>query len=112
MAYDQIVGKILLVLLCTTLAACSFVFVREPSGAALKDPRVPLECTSSRSLPLADLVIGAVAGGLIAATTYTAIQSVNDDCPACSNGKKPAALAAFLVVSPWWISSAVGFSDT
>ena len=90
--------------------ACSFVFVKEPKQTP---PQVPLECTASNALPLADAVIGAVLGGLVFATTYAAIDSFNDECTGgCYRPWKPALLATFLVVSPWGISSIVGLSDT
>jgi hypothetical protein len=98
------------------LPACSFVFVKEQNEATVRDPSVPISCTSSRMWPLADLVVGAILGGLAFGATYTAISELNDEEP-CANGGcysswKAPSLAAFLVVSPWWISSAVGFSDT
>ena len=98
--------------LVALVPACSFAFVREPDGPALKDTRLPIECTASRSLPVTDAVIGAVLGGAIGAVTYTAIEEAREENPGLYRGTGPALLAAFLVVSPWWISSAVGFSDT
>jgi hypothetical protein len=106
-------GRALLVLMCVLVSACSFVFVKEPNESKAATPEQALACTTSRAMPFTDLALGAVLGGLAAATTYAAIESVNDeDCRDCFRGTKPAILAAFLVVSPWWISSAVGFSDT
>jgi hypothetical protein len=61
---------------------------------------------------------GAVLGGLVFATTYAAGEHFYDDTVGdcgpepCYHPWKPATLGAFLVVSPWWISSAVGLSDT
>jgi hypothetical protein len=105
-----------LVLICAFVPACSFAFVKEPNETALRDPQNPVSCTTSRMMPLVDLLVGAVLGGLVFATTYAAVDSFNDDVD-CANGGcyhpwKPATLGAFLVVSPWWISSAVGVADT
>ena len=102
-----------LVLALALLSGCSLAFVRElPSGSA-NEPTMPITCTTSRAMPTADLVLGAVMAGAVAAATYAAIERVNDMCVGdCYHAWKPATLAAFLVVSPWWISSAVGFSDT
>ena len=102
-------------LLALTCASCSFTFVKEPNDAMLKG-KAPLTCTTSRALPLTDLAIGAVLGGLVFATTYVAVESFNDE-PSCQpNGCYrawgPALIGSFLVVSPWGISSAVGFSET
>jgi hypothetical protein len=94
---------------------CSFVLVREPNEAARKDPNVALDCTTSRAMPLTDLLIGAALGALVVGATYSAVQDFNEDCTPgqdCYSATKPALLGAFLVVSPWWISSAVGLSDT
>jgi hypothetical protein len=97
---------------CALLAGCSFAFVREHSGRA-SDPDAPLTCTTSRAMPTTDLVIGAVMASAVAAVTYAAVERFNDMCVGeCYHAWKPTTLAAFLVVSPWWISSAVGFSDT
>lgn len=105
-----------LVLLVALLPACSFVLVKEQNAATVRDPNVPISCTSARTWPLVDLVLGAVLAGAVFATTYAAVDSFNDEEPCSSGGCyhpwKPATLGAFLVVSPWWISSAVGFSDT
>lgn len=104
-----------LALACAVLPACSFVLVNEPRSIEVSDPRVALQCTTSRAAPAIDGLLGAVLGGAVAALTYTAIERANADCPvpgACTRGAGPAVLAAFLVVSPWWISSAVGLSDT
>ena len=100
--------------LVALLPACSFAFVKELDGPAVRDARLPAECTISRSLPVTDAVIGAIIGGAVGATTYMTIEKWRDDedCPNCMRGTGPALLAAFLMVSPWWISSAVGFSDT
>jgi hypothetical protein len=105
-----------LVLICALVPACSFVAVKDVNEATLNDPQVPVSCTTSRMMPLVDLLAGAILGGLVFATTYSAVENFNDD-EACANGGcyhawKPATLGAFLVVSPWWISSAVGLSDT
>lgn len=97
------------------MAACSFAFVREPQATARTNPQVPLECTLSRALPLADLAIGLALGALVAGTTYAFIQEANEECTPgrdCFGATGPVLLGTFLVVSPWWISSAVGFSDT
>jgi hypothetical protein len=100
---------------CALLPACSFAFVDGPSHEMLTH-KAPMTCTTSRTLPLADLVIGAAVGGLVFGATYSAIQDFNEDedCAAgqCTGAFGPALLGSFLVVSPWWISSAVGFSDT
>lgn len=95
------------------LPACSFAFVKEPSEAMLTK-QAPLTCTTSRALPLTDLVIGAALGGLVFATTYTAIEDFNQECSpgSCYRPWGPALIGTFLVVSPWWISSAVGVSET
>jgi hypothetical protein len=104
--------KALLVAGIVMLAGCSFVFVRDLDSTP-NDRNVPVTCTTSRAMPATDLVLGAVLGGLVAAVTYSAIEHFNDMCVGeCYHAWKPATLAAFLVVSPWWISSAVGFSDT
>lgn len=73
-----------------------------------------LACTTSRAMPIADIVLGAVMGGLVAAATYVAVEELNEVCGAggCYRPWKPALLASFLVVSPWGISAAVGISDT
>jgi hypothetical protein len=84
------------------------LFVREVDRSA-----APISCTTSRTLPATDLVVGAVMASAVAAITYHAVEGFNDRCEGdCYHPWKPATLAAFLVVSPWWISSAVGFSDT
>lgn len=107
-----------LVLICAFVPACSFAFVKDQNEAQLADPQVPVSCTTSRLMPLLDFAIGAVLGGLVFATTYSAIHEYNDEREAgCAGGGcytpwKPALLGSFLVVSPWWISSAVGLSDT
>jgi hypothetical protein len=89
------------------------VLVREPKEAALRDPNVPPDCTTSRTAPLVDLGIGGAFAGFVFGATYAAINELNEECTGnCYTPWKPALLAAFLVVSPWWISSAVGFSDT
>jgi hypothetical protein len=110
--YDRIVGNRLLALGYIALTGCSLVLVREPKEAALRDPKLPPDCTTSNVAPLLDLVLGAAMGGGVAAVTYGAVEGFNDDCPNCYTPWKPAALAAFLVTSPWWIISAIGFSDT
>ena len=101
----------LLVLTC--VSACSFAFVKEPNDAMLTQ-RAPLTCTTSRALPATDLAIGAALGALVFATTYAAVQDFNKECAPeqCYRPWGPALLGSFLVTSPWWISSAVGFSDT
>jgi hypothetical protein len=101
-----------LVLACA-MPACSFAFVQGPSDAMLRK-QAPATCTTSRALPVVDLALGAVLGGLVFATTYKAVDSFNDECAPgqCYRPWGPALIGAFLVVSPWWISSAVGFSDT
>jgi hypothetical protein len=102
-----------MILACAVLSACSFTFVKDVDEPARTDRRMPISCTTSRALPVTDLVIGAALGGFVAVATYMAIESANDEgCPNCLSSTKPALLATFLVVSPWWISSAVGFSDT
>ena len=94
-------------LVCALLSGCSLVFVEDVN------PRAPGTCTTSRALPVTDLVVGALAGGAVAAVTYGMVQRINGMCVGdCYHPWKPATLAAFLVVSPWWISSAIGFSDT
>jgi hypothetical protein len=96
---------------CALLAGCSFAFVRDLDGTTA--PRAPITCTASRAMPVTDLALGAILGGLVAATTYAAIQRFNDMCVGeCYHAWKPTTLATFLAVSPWWISAAVGFSDT
>ncbi|HUQ08626.1 MAG TPA: hypothetical protein VM261_39310 [Kofleriaceae bacterium] len=104
-----------LLIACALLPACSFAFVDGPSHEMLTR-QAPMTCTTSRTLPLADLVIGAVVGGFVFGATYSAIQDFNEDesCAAgqCTGPVGPALLGGFLMVSPWWISSAVGFSDT
>jgi hypothetical protein len=101
---------------CLLLSGCSFVLVKEPSPSAVRDPNVPLECTRSRSIPAADLAIGAVLATLVFTVTYSAVKSFNADSECVGEGCyipwKPSTLAAFLVGSPWWISGAVGMSDT
>lgn len=94
-------------------SACSFAFVTEPNDAMLKK-QAPLTCTTSRALPAIDLAIGAALGTLVFATTYMAVQDFNDECAPgqCYRPWGPALLGTFLVVSPWGISSAVGFSET
>jgi hypothetical protein len=105
-----------LVLIGALVPACSFVAVKDVNEATLNDPQVPVSCTTSRIVPLVDLLAGAILGGLVFAATYAAVDGFNDDVD-CGNGGcyhpwKPATLGTFLVVSPWWISSAVGFADT
>jgi hypothetical protein len=96
-----------------TLTGCSLVFVREPEHGTLVGANAPITCTTSRALPTTDLALGAIMGALVAAVTYSAVERFNDMCVGeCYHAWKPATLAAFLVVSPWWISSAVGYSDT
>ena len=100
-------------LACAMLAGCSLVFVRELDEGKRRDPKLPITCTTSRAMPATDLVLGAVAAGAVFAATYVAVERFNDMCVGeCYHPWKPATMAAFLVVSPWWISSAVGFSDT
>ena len=95
------------------VSGCSLAFVRELPERRATDPSVPITCTTSRAMPTSDLVLGAVMAGAVAAVTYAAVERFNDMCVGdCYHPWKPATLAAFLVVSPWWISSAVGFSDT
>ena len=100
-------------LACVLLSGCSFTFVNEPNEAMLTR-KAPLSCTTSRSMPYTDLALGSILGAAIFVTTYEAIESFNDECSPgnCYRAWKPALLAAFLVASPWLISSAVGFSDT
>ena len=76
--------------------------------------QAPLTCTTSRALPATDLAIGAALGALVFATTYMAVEDFNDECAPgqCYRPWGPALLGTFLVVSPWGISSAVGFSET
>jgi hypothetical protein len=101
-----------LVVACV-LPACSFVFVEEPTDA-MRKKQAAVTCTTSRALPVVDLTVGAILGGLVFGTTYAAVESFNEECAngQCYRPWGPALLASFLVVSPWWISSAVGFSDT
>jgi hypothetical protein len=101
-------------LACALVPACSAAFVQDLPHA-VTDRSVPLECTSSRAMPIADLVIGTVFGAFVAATTYEFVRKANENCPmpgGCYTPWKPALLATFLAVSPWGISSAVGFADT
>ena len=100
-------------LLLCVVPACSFVFVQEPTEAMLTR-QAPIACTTSRAMPVTDLAIGAILGSLVFATTYSAVESFNDECSPepCYRPWGPALLASFLVVSPWGISSAVGFSET
>ena len=98
--------------LVALVPACSFAFVKEPDGPALNDVSVSIDCTSERTLPIADAVIGAVLGGLVAANVYAILDRTPEDSAERIDPKGPALLGAFLIVSPWWISSAVGFSDT
>lgn len=100
-------------MVCALLPACSFVFVDGPNDAMLTRQE-PVTCTTSRVLPVVDLVIGAALGALVFGTTYSAIEDFNQDCSPgqCYRPWGPALLGGFLVVSPWWISSAVGVSDT
>ena len=94
------------------LAGCSIAFVRELDERRTTAP-APVTCTTSRAMPATDLAVGAVLGALVSGVTYSAVEHFNDMCVGeCYHAWKPATLAAFLVVSPWWISSAVGFSDT
>ena len=76
--------------------------------------QAPLTCTKSRALPATDLAIAAVLGALVFTTTYVAVQEFNEECAPgqCYRPWGPALLGSFLVVSPWGISSAVGFSET
>ncbi len=98
---------------CALLPACSLVLVREPKEAAWRNASVPPDCTTSNVAPLADFLIGAALAGLVAASTYAAVEEINADCTGnCYTPWKPALLGSFLVVSPWWISGAVGLSDT
>jgi len=103
-----------LVLICAFVPACSFAFVKDQNEAQLADPQVPVSCTTSRMMPMLDFVIGAALAGLVFGATYTAVNDFNDECTGggCYTPWKPALLGSFLVVSPWWISSAVGLSDT
>jgi len=100
----------LVALMC---ASCSFAFVKEPNDAMLTN-KAPLTCTTSRALPLTDLAIGAALGTLVFATTYVAIDHANQDLEPSQRYRPwgPALIGSFLVVSPWGISSAVGFSET
>lgn len=102
-----------LALVLVLTSACSFAFVREPNEAMLTD-QAPITCTTSRAMPIVDVVVGAILGSLVFATTYAAVESFNDECSPgqCYRPWGPALIGSFLVVSPWWISSAVGFSDT
>lgn len=105
-----------LLVACALLPACSFAFVDGPTAPMIKK-EVPVTCTTSRVLPAVDLLIGAALGAFVFATVYSAIEEVNDEDGGCSPGQcytawKPAAVGTFLVVSPWWISAAVGTSDT
>ncbi len=102
-----------LLALCLCLSGCSFAFVKEPTDSMLRN-EAPLTCTTSRALPTLDLAIGTLLGSLVFITTYAAVEELNE---ACSPGRcyppwGPALIGSFLVVSPWGISSAVGFSDT
>jgi hypothetical protein len=107
------VGLRRLVLVCALLPACSFVFVKEPSEAMLRK-QAPLTCTTSRAMPLTDLAIGAALGALVFAATYAMVEDFNEECSSgqCYRPWGPALIGSFLVVSPWGISSAVGFSET
>lgn len=106
-------GRHLCALVCVLATGCSFTFVVEPDDAMLTH-KAPVTCTTSRVLPVTDLVIGTVLAGLVFGATHAAVDSFNDECSpgGCYTPWKPALLAAFLVTSPWFISSAVGFSDT
>jgi len=100
-------------LACAVLSGCSFAFVHELDEGIATGPSIPISCTTSRAMPVADLVLGAVMAGAAAAVTYAAVERIDEMCVGeCYHPWKPATLAGFLVVSPWWISSAVGFSDT
>lgn len=105
-----------LLVVCALLPACSLAFVKDPpTPAAIQDRNAPLDCTPSRALPMLDIAIGALLGGFVAGTTYHFVEESAKDCPvagACRGGTGPAVVAGFLVVSPWWISAAVGISDT
>jgi hypothetical protein len=48
------------------------------------------------------------------ATTYAAVEELNQECSpgACYRPWGPALIGAFLAMSPWGVSSAVGFSET
>ncbi len=99
---------------CVLMTGCSFAFVDGPSVAMVRH-EVPATCTTSRTLPATDLVIGAAMGAAIFATIYGAIDSFNDDADPGAQFERPwgpALIGAFLVSSPWLISAAVGFSDT
>jgi hypothetical protein len=103
--------RALLVAGIVMLAGCSFAFVRDLDEP--KATQAPLTCTTSRAMPVTDVAVGAVLGALVAATTYAAVESFNEMCVGeCYHTWKPTTLATFLVVSPWWISAAVGYSDT
>jgi len=95
------------------MSACSVVFVKEPTSAMLTR-QAPLTCTTSLAMPVADLTIGAILGSTVFATTYAAVDRFNDECfpEPCYRPWGPALIAAFLAVSPSWVSSAIGFSDT
>ena len=91
-------------------SACSFAFVKEPNDAMLTK-KAPLTCTTSRSLPVVDLVIGTAIGAMVFAATYAAVERFNDECASgqCYRPWGPALLGSFLMGSPWWISSASAF---
>jgi hypothetical protein len=65
------------VLPLVVVTGCSFAFVRELDEGKTT-PSAPVTCTTSRSMPATDLALGAVLGGLVAAVTYSAVESFND----------------------------------
>lgn len=94
------------------LSACSLVFVREPTEAALRDPKVAPDCTTSNAVPLVDLGLGLGFAAGVGGATYAATKDFNKDCTNCIKPWTWSLLSAFLVGSPWLITSAIGFSDT
>ncbi len=100
-------------MVCVLSSACSLVFVQEPTDAMLTK-KAPLTCTSSNALPITDFAVGAALGSAVFGATYAAVESFNDECSPgqCYRPWGPALIAAFLTVSPSWMSSAIGFSDT
>ncbi len=72
----------LLVVACAFQPACSFAFVNDPQPEALADRRVPLGCTSSRAMPIADMAIGVLLGAAVAGITYAFVEEANESCPA------------------------------
>jgi hypothetical protein len=95
------------------MSACSLVFVQEPTQAMLTK-RAPLTCTASQTWPITDLAIGAILGTAVFSATYAAVDRFNEECASgqCYRPWGPGLIAAFLTVTPSWMSSAIGFVDT